>query len=390
MSDVCPVCNAPINWAIDNPVTHDGCGHYVHAGTCCTENEAYNDKCRACAAATPPPSVAIGVPQQEEVLDVEPARVEQGGLFSGVFGWANRVSANMRNRHETPHSSQDIHWLVSLGPAQAPIRLLLQKGFNLNVCVRAGISLDNFLQGGYTIGDLAQFPRMSPQLSPDGIVPLGVKALQALRTTATHLKMYTQQLPIEEVRRHTGLTNKHLVERFWMGFHPDHGLQSAISRDSVDRAWTIDQLRYLGFDSMDKLINELGLKRVSHWYKLGPTPNDIHNLGAKEEHMSRLINDIPPPQPAATPAVVIRAPPSHHNPNAAVVVAGPTVRHYQPVNPVASGWTPVGERAGAQKYELRVGRDGRMEKVPIINPVETVTEKVGVISNGVLRLDYGK
>jgi hypothetical protein len=168
--------------------------------------------------------------------------------------------------------------------------------------VAAGITIDDFLRSGYTIGHLAQFPEVTPQLSSDGVTPLGVQALQALRVTATHLKEYPQQLPIEQVRMATGLTNNDLVQRFWLAFHPVTGIQSARVRGvAPDTSWNIDQLHYMGFKTMDSFINELGLRKLSHWYNLSPGNREVQLLGATARHLSSLKNDTVANAPAAAP-----------------------------------------------------------------------------------------
>ena len=293
--DRCSVCSKTLDFTVDPPILHDECGHYACAASC---SDGSGDTCKRCAtqAALPPPVSSGPAP-----LVVHPSQPRRG-LLTGLLAKANSISAPMRNRHDTPLTSKDPYWLVSLGPTKVPVTLLIQKGLDFNTCVAHGLTMQHFLDGGYTIGHLSEFPEVTPQLSQDGIMPLGVQALQALQTTATHFKAYPVALPMERVTQETGLTPKHLVENFWIGFHPINGIMSLTgSSTPPDTAWSVDDLYRLGFTTMESFIGTLGLRKLSHWYALRPTKIDVELLGTTPEHLNLLEHDIVTPSPISRP-----------------------------------------------------------------------------------------
>lgn len=340
--DVCSVCRKQLDFIVDSPIHHTKCGHFACAGTC---SDGKNESCDTCI------NVASVQSRQPGQLVVYPPPPTQTGVFAGLYNMAHVASINLRNRHETPDTSTDLHWLVGLGPARVPVALLLRKKFDFNRCVQKGITMDDFLRCGYSIGDLAGFPEVTPQLASDGITPLGVQALQALKTTASHFRQYPSALPMEAVRQLTGLTNKHLVEQFYLRFHPVSGIMSPRANMPPDTEWTIDQLRYMGFSTMAQFIEELGLRKVSHYWALNPGEREVQLLGVTARHMKYLENDVKPPPPPPEPAVVVAAASapvvriSHAGPDAWVVPVDPT----QP------------------KYSMRIERDGTKTITPMVD-----------------------
>ena len=293
--DKCFVCNKEVDFTVDPPILHDDCGHYACAGTC---SDGSGDTCKRCvetAAAVRAAPVAAKAP-----LVVRVPRTEST-LFGGFLARANSISAPIRNRHNTPETSKDPHWLVSLGPSRVPVSMLIQKGLDFNTCVADnGLTIQDFLDGGYTIGDLAEFPEVSPQMSRGGILPLGVQALMAMKTTATHFRQNPVALPMDKVAAITGLQPKHLVENFCLAFHPIEGIMSLTGpRTPPDTDWAVEDLHRMGFTTMDSFIHTLGLRKLSHWYNLRPSKIDLKLLGTTVDHLQQLEQDA---APTTTPA----------------------------------------------------------------------------------------
>ena len=177
MTDSCAVCGKTIDFVTESPILHDACDHYTCAGTCSDGSSATCPPCEQ--------RIATASQRKQHQAAARPLVVVQShqsrGLFGGILAKANYLSSGIRNRHETAESSTDPFWLVKKGPAAAPVASLIEKGLDFNTCVQHGLTLDHFLEGGYTIGDLAEFPEVSAEISTDGVTPIGVKAMKRSR-----------------------------------------------------------------------------------------------------------------------------------------------------------------------------------------------------------------
>jgi len=290
----CAVCGKYLDMFVDMPIYHDGCEHYACAHRC---SDGTNDKCGACLDGNKQEKeqevrsyeeyehnndrVVVNLVSQ----DLEKVQIRKDRWGDGAFRWASDVSAGVRNRNETMETSNDPYWLLK---QHAPVSVLLEKGLGINELIAQGITMDQFIKGGYNIKELADFPQMTPKTHRTDVLPSGVTVLLALKTKAHHLRDNRQLLEIGEVRKRTGLQQKHLVENMKLHFHPKYGIWSAENKGT----WTIDDLCYLGFNSMDSLIRELQLRKLSHWYALNPTQADLNTLGAKQQHVNQLTNDV--------------------------------------------------------------------------------------------------
>lgn len=287
----CIVCKKQLDLYTDMPIYHDDCGHYACAHTC---SDGSSDTCQVCSTKGLEKDKTRDVGVVIERYEPQKVEVKKEGWGDGLFSWANDLSKGLRNRNETVESCKDPFWLVG---QRVPIGTLLEKGLHLNNLVQKGITMDQFLKAGYNIKELAKFPEVTAKKADDAVFPGGVLVLLALKTKPHHLRDYSAQLPIKDVCEITGLTKRHIVENMKLGFHPKYGI---FNEGDKKKNWTIQDLRYLGFSTMKNFINQLGLRKLSHWYALNPTPVDLKLLEVTQEQVNSLISDVTQPQYTST------------------------------------------------------------------------------------------
>lgn len=260
------------------PIYHDGCNHYACARTC---TDGTSNVCPVCTEKRAGGEAHDDVEQMEVVMEARQVKPKKERWGAGLFALANNLSASLRNRNETIETSQDPFWLIT---QHAPVKTLMGKKLGLPELIESGVTMDNFLKAGYNIKELAFFPEFSPKIGEFDVHPMGVNALLALKMTPSHLRDYRNLLPIGEVRKKTGLTDRHIVENFKIGFHPVLGIVSS----GNDRKWTIGDLRYLGFLTMEDFIRKLGLRYVDHWDALNPTRVEVNEMRVTREQINNL------------------------------------------------------------------------------------------------------
>jgi hypothetical protein len=221
------------------------------------------------------------------------------------FARVRRNIPSVFNRNQTKETSTDPFFLLRQGPVQCPVSWLIDyKRMGLNHFLSQGVTIDDFLDNGYTWDDLKKFEAF-------GEPGKGVQALFALRTTADHFRQYPHALPVATLRQEIGLKSGDLCEYFGLHFPPAGPLTSPKSND-----WTAEDCVALGLKMED--LMEFGMQYVEQYRDLQPTAAIEAQLEPTDAHVNELeLLDAPTPVavaaptpvPVAAPAPVRRRPP---------------------------------------------------------------------------------
>lgn len=281
MSDLnCSVCGKLLDFYIDMPIYHDTCDHYACAHTCSDGSSELCQKCenKSTVAVNNDIIDEVSVAIPVKTYDPRPIQPRDAKWADGFFSWANNISSGLRNRNETVNTSNDPYWLIK---QHVPVEVLLEKDLHINELISQGVTLEHFLSGGYNIKELAQFPEVLPTIGKTDIFPKGVLVLFALKTRMHQLRDHKDQMPIAEVCKYTGLNKKYMAENMRLEFHPTIGITSEGNKGK----WTLQDLKYFGFDSMKSFISDLGLRKAEHWFAFNPTPFDVETFKVTQQQM---------------------------------------------------------------------------------------------------------
>lgn len=148
------------------------------------------------------------------------------------------VASKLGLARETPlEQSQDPYVLLQ---NQVPVRVMVTRNkVGLQHFCKAGVSMNDFLQCGYTLRDLCEFKDVSGARGKH-------RALQALaiglRADANLFRDYPDAFPIEGVRKLTGMENDDICKYFGLSF--PHAL--APLQCSQDEGWRASDVIKLG------------------------------------------------------------------------------------------------------------------------------------------------
>lgn len=255
------------------------CGHWTH-NQCLQELGAKKDygQCARCRGLV---DEAVRKPLREPVTNDGKDYVLHPPSASALKSLRSAATSVLQKLRGVP-SAKSAFSLLSQGPYQMPVeRIITDYELGLQHMIKQGVTIDDFLQHGYTLDDLMLFQDLSGERGQER----ARQALCALKMTADHLREYGDTvLPVERLREEYGVTPAIISSRFGLRF-PEGGfvLSSPASED-----WTAVDVLNLGY-SMQDLIEHAGMEYVEQYEELYPSEQDEKELNATLAHLDQLL-----------------------------------------------------------------------------------------------------
>lgn len=253
------------------------CGHRTHTACLAKINVPINyTKCPQCLG-----HVDESVSREVDTLDgvdyvVNPPTFTNLGALRAAATNVLKVLA----RSNTVDTANPFS-LLCQGPYQMPITSIIRNhDIGLQHMIKAGVTIDDFLDNGYSLEDLKSFKDLSGERG-DARAQL---ALSTLQLTADHMRIYgSTTLPIETLRNDYGVTPEVICSTYGLTC-PEGGyvLSSPLSED-----WLARDVVALGF-KMDDLLDYAKMEYQEQYFALEATAKDEIALGATLAHVSRL------------------------------------------------------------------------------------------------------
>jgi len=285
MTEKCSFCGDTADPAV--AFRHRTCGHVSHA-RCMNapgvKRDLFNCARVACGGTViEKSSISVGIdeePRPQEVRDyvLNPGpHQERSGTSTTTW-----VASKLGLSKEAPlEQSQDPYVLLQ---NQVPIKTMIMRNkVGLQHICKAGVTLGDFLQCGYTLRDLVEFKDISGSKGKQ-------RALQALaiglRANANQFRDYADAFPIEGVRHITGMDANAICEYFGLSF--PHAL--APLQCQLDAAWRAGDVLKLGL-TIDNLC-DFGLQTTAQYDVLTDGLSEVsreevdRRLGVTQRHRS--------------------------------------------------------------------------------------------------------
>lgn len=220
----CCVCDATAEPAFS--IVHK-CGHSTHVD--CLWGDPDYKKCATCLGGK---SLAVPEPRTSDGIDyvLYPGNKPVPSVLS-FLPWIGKRTGDAK-----PAPLDLLKQHVPIGS------IISQHKYGLDHLLREGIDMDDFLMNGYGLDDLFIFEDVSKKGQR--------RALQVfsngLGLTANHLRDYPDRLPIEKIRKITGIENDAICTQFGLNF-PDNGSLQCCG----DTNWDATHCVALGLDMSD-------------------------------------------------------------------------------------------------------------------------------------------
>lgn len=246
------------------------CGHWTH-NQCMQElgMERNYQQCAKCLG------LLVNVPIQEPVTPDGRDYVLNPPSLSAMESLRAKAAA-MLGRKTTQTNAFE---LLAHGPYQMPVESIIQEhGLGLQHLIRDGVTIDDFLQNGYTLDDLQHFQDLSGERGP----ARARQALCALKMTADHIR--DGDLPYERLRDEYEIGPREISTLYGLQF-PEGGY---VLSSPASEEWTAQDVLKMGY-SMQDLIDHAGMEYVEQYIELQPTAQDEALLAATQQHIDSLM-----------------------------------------------------------------------------------------------------
>jgi len=281
---VCSVCDIELSLR-DLFIYHDACDHYTCASSDCSDGT--NATCKHCLEnPVGGENLTRGSIEKDRdndvVCDIACQKLNVPPVRTSLFSTLHKISATVVNTGKTIHTSTNVYWLLA---HKIPITLFVKRGFSINDILLNNINIDDLLIYGYEFKDLKDLPLMNSRCEKGEGLPTGVRVLRALDVKPHHFRDHREEMPFYHICQVTGLTKRHLVENMGLRFDLQKGISSP---GDSKKTWSIDNLNYLGFETVKDFIDELGMKNIQQWYDLDPQPVDFTRMGMTSNKIKEL------------------------------------------------------------------------------------------------------
>jgi hypothetical protein len=302
-SSLCPVCSLEAEPSFS--IIAGTCKHAFHVD-CAGPNIDY-EYCPSCSNVSSSGGITkltsfIVEPHTTDGIDYvfNPGTRTQESVFKN--GIASVVSLVTRKGLDKKVESP-----LELLRKRIPIKTIMTKhGYGLDHMLKDGVLIDDFVSNGYKWEDISAFE----YISKDGPTRSKQTFTNGLGLTATHLKVYPQQLPIDKFRELTDISNGEFNTLLGLYFKED----GPLCCDGVDYAWTAKDCAKLGLTMSDlisfgmvwmeqyqDLMTGLTEREIAKAEKdLKVTPYQIQGLRSIVEERTKLLPTQPPKVVATT------------------------------------------------------------------------------------------
>lgn len=245
MDRVCPTCFKNVEAGLYGIKLE--CNHWVHT-QCLDKKDPNFEKCGKCLSPTPSSS-SSSEPDAIDGRDYIANPVE-------TAGWVYRLIK--KEPFTWLQERKNLQWIMN------------EKKYGLQKLIQSGVSIDDFLQNGYTWDDLKVYKAVQER---------PVKALKALKCNAEHFREY----PIRG--KFNDIDGRSLVEDFGLMFPP--GGKPLICRNGKNnKPWIAQELVSLGFKIKD--LYGAGMEYVEQYAALYPTDDDEYHLEVQDDDILKL------------------------------------------------------------------------------------------------------
>jgi hypothetical protein len=271
MERVCPTCSKTVEAGLYGMKLE--CNHWVHT-KCMDKSNPNFEKCGNCLS-SPPNSSPQASSMEADSLD---GRDYIANPVSSA-GWMYKLIKKEPFIWLQEHKK--LQWIMN------------EKGYGLQKLIQSGVSINDFLQNGYTWDDLKIYK---------GIQERPIKALKALKCNAEHFREYPIKGKFE-------IDGRSLVEDFGLVFPPG-GKPLVCAGGENKKPWIAKELAELGFKIKD--LYGAGMEYVEQYAALYPTDDDEVLLEVKDSDIDALPSIVkrteearkvlnPAPLPVASP-----------------------------------------------------------------------------------------
>lgn len=273
MERVCPTCSKTVEAGLYGMKLE--CNHWIH--TKCLDKANPNfEKCGKCLSSP-----------QNSTLQTSSGEVDALDGRDYIANPVNSAGWMYKLIKKEPfiwlQDHKNLQWIMN------------EKGYGLQKLIQAGVSINDFLQNGYTWDDLKIYK---------GIQERPVKALKALKCNAEHFREYPIKGKFE-------MDGRDLVESFGLVFPPGGKPLTCVGGENK-KPWIARELTELGFKIKD--LYGAGMEYIEQYAALYPTDEDEMKLEVKDEDINvlpsivkrteeakRVLN--PPPAPVVSSPV---------------------------------------------------------------------------------------
>lgn len=270
---LCVVCNDYVN---AGKGLRTDCGHWTHSECWRSIGKQKDfDNCPRCLGYVD--DTTLDEPVTDDGVDYVMNPPTKNTL-SMLRGAASQVLTVLSRKKRTDTANP--FFLLSQGPYQMPIKSIIREHhIGLQHMIKAGVTIDDFLNNGYSIDDMLAFKDIGERGSQRAH-----QALWALQMTADHMRDYGDSLlSVNTLKEKLGVTPSIICTVFGLEFPPGgHPLRSPFSED-----WTARDVVTLGL-TMDDLLNHAGMEYQEQYFDLDPTTEDEVALKVQPSHASRL------------------------------------------------------------------------------------------------------
>jgi len=245
MERICPTCSKTVEAGLYGMKLE--CNHWIH--TKCLDKANPNfEKCGKCLL-SPPSGTKLSL--EADALDGRDYIANPVNSAGWMYKLIKKEPFIWLQDHK------NLQWIMN------------EKGYGLQKLIQAGVSINDFLQNGYSWDDLKIYK---------GIQERPIKALKALKCNAEHFREYPIKGKIE-------MDGRALVEEFGLVFPPGGKPLTCVGGENK-KPWIARELTELGFKIKD--LYGAGMEYVEQYAALYPTDEDEVLLEVKDSDIDAL------------------------------------------------------------------------------------------------------
>lgn len=284
MSSECHLCHKSMK--ASDSLKMNECSHRIHF-ICLNKKQPDFDNCRKCNGELKEQPQTI---TEECMLDgrdyvVNPLdkRFEPPAVIGYIY------DAKKKREQKEPFcwlkDKKSIEWMDK------------EKKCGLQMMLKSGVIMDDFLNYGYSWNDLKKYPDFQNK-------ERGKLALKALHCNAEHFRDFPQYF--DQVRKDLSITPKNIVEEFNFVFPPNTINAAMVVNGKNTTPWTASDLVKLGFKKDD--LTASGLTYLEQYIALQPTNADETSMGITVHFLNQIplknpIHMEPEPEPEPEPII---------------------------------------------------------------------------------------
>lgn len=270
----CSICEQEIDMRRALRIPHD-CGCYSH--TACHNVES-DFQCARCRVGSKAASLRLPYTEVNNYPDFDWVTVDRKDLMARVT--SARVALGKWLSIGATHVQDTENPLILMRTKMSLETIMRRRNWCLGDFYFRGVTLDNFVQNGYSLDDLQK-------VSQD-VRERPLATLRRLGLTPDHLVEYNNLLPIEKLQfKPQDIASK--MTGGGLGYNPK---VKCICSAGSGAKWTVDELLHLGF-VFDDLVS-IGVNTRERWESLGKISRDqLKKLGARPQDIASLSHEFP-------------------------------------------------------------------------------------------------